>query len=82
MVVPLQGLKKKVEEEIEIDPVINEDGEEIKQFKKIKKDKPVKCAILKPSRSLYEEGELFYSVELSKYIQADANQNSFSKKVR
>ena len=63
-------VSKKVEEEIEIDPVINEDGEEIKQFKKIKKDKPVKCAILKPSRSLYEEGELFYSVELSKYIQA------------
>ena len=34
------------------------------------KDKPVKCAILKPTRSLYEDGELFYSVELSKYIQA------------
>ena len=30
-------VSKKVEEEIEIDPVINEDGEEIKQFKKIKK---------------------------------------------
>ena len=62
-------VSRTVEEEIEIDPVIK-DGEEIKQFKKIKKDKPVKCAILKPTRSLYEDGELFYSVELSKYIQA------------
>jgi len=59
-----------VEEEIEIDPITNEEGEEIKQFKKVKKEVPLKCGLLKPTRKLYEDGELFYSVELSKYIQA------------
>ncbi len=59
-----------VEQEIEIDPTTDKDGNEIKQFKTIKKETPVKCAIKKPTRGLYEEGELFYSVELSKYIQA------------
>ena len=59
-----------VEQEIEIDPTKDKDGNEIKQFKTIKKETPVKCAIRKPTRSLYEDGELFYSVELSKYIQA------------
>ena len=63
-------ISRMIEEEVEIDPITNEDGEEIKQFKKVQKDTPVKCAIKKPNRALYEAGELFYSVELSKMIQA------------
>ena len=59
-----------VEQEIEIDPTEDKEGNQIKQFKTIKKETPVKCAIKKPTRGTYEEGELFYSVELSKYIQA------------
>ena len=59
-----------IKQELEIDPIQDEDGNEIKQFKTIKKEVPIKCAIKKPNRSLYEGGELFYSVELSKYIQA------------
>ena len=59
-----------VSEKIEIDPIKDEDGNEIQQFKTIKKEKPFKCAIKKPNRAIYEEGELFYSVEVSKYIQA------------
>ena len=59
-----------VEEEIEIDPTTDKEGNEIRQSKKIKKETPVKLALLKPSRRLYEDGELFYSVELSRYIQA------------
>jgi hypothetical protein len=60
----------RVSEKIEIDPIKDEDGNEIQQFKTIEKEKPFKCAIKKPNRALYEEGELFYSVEVSKYIQA------------
>ena len=59
-----------VESEIEIDPITDEEGNEIKQFKTIKKETPVTCAIKKPTRSIYEAGELYYSVELSKFIQA------------
>jgi hypothetical protein len=64
------SVPRMVEEEIEIDPIQDKDGNEIKQFKKIKKEKPVTCGIKKPNRGLYEEGELYYSVELSRFIQA------------
>ena len=60
----------KVFEKIEIDPIKDDDGNEIQQFKTVEKEKPFKCAIKKPNRGLYEEGELFYSVEVSRYIQA------------
>ena len=63
-------VSRPIEQEIEIEPITNDEGEEIKQFKKIKKYKDVKCAIKKPTRKLYEDGELFYSVELSRFIQA------------
>ena len=64
------SVPKKVKEEVEIDPIKDDEGNEIKQVKTITKTTPLKCAILKPTRKLFEEGELYYSVELSKYIQA------------
>ena len=60
----------RVSEKIEIDPIKDEDGNEIQQFKTIKKEVPLKCALKRPTRKLYEDGELFYSVELSRFIQA------------
>ena len=64
------SVPKKVKEQVEIDPIKDDEGNEIKQVKTITKTTPLKCAILKPTRKLFEEGELYYSVELSKYIQA------------
>lgn len=57
-------------EKVEIDPIKDEDGNEIQQYKTIKKEIPFKCALKRPTRSVYEEGELFYSVELARFIQA------------
>ena len=64
------SVPRKVKEEVEIDPSKDDEGNEIKQFKTITKIVPVKCALKKPTRKLFEEGELYYSVVLSKYIQA------------
>lgn len=60
----------KKSEKVEIDPIKDEDGNEIQQFKTIEKEVPLKCALKRPNRRLYEDGELFYSVELSRFIQA------------
>ena len=59
------------EKEIEkVDISTNEKGEEVKVTSKIKTTVPVKLGIKKPTRSLFDEAELFYGVKLSEGIKA------------
>jgi len=59
------------EKEIEkVDVSTNEKGEEVKTTSKVKTTVPVKLAIKKPTRSLFDEAELFYGVRLSEGIKA------------
>ena len=59
------------EKEIEkIEVSTNEKGEEVKTTSKVKASVPVKLAIKKPTRSLFDEAELFYGVRLSEGIKA------------
>lgn len=59
------------EKEIEkIDISTNEKGEEIKTISKVKTTVPVKLGIKKPTRTLFDEAELFYGVKLSEGIKA------------
>jgi hypothetical protein len=59
------------EKEIEkVDVSTNEKGEEVKVTSKVKTNAPVKLAIKKPTRSLFDEAELFYGVRLSEGIKA------------
>jgi hypothetical protein len=59
------------EKEIEkVDVSINEKGEEVKVTSKVKSTIPVKLGIKKPTRSLFDEAELFYGVRLSEGIKA------------
>lgn len=59
------------EKEVEkVDISTNEKGEEVKVTSKVKTTVPVKLAIKKPTRSLFDEAELFYGVRLSEGIKA------------
>lgn len=59
------------EKEVEkVDISTNEKGEEVKVTSKIKTTVPIKLAIKKPTRSLFDEAELFYGVRLSEGIKA------------
>lgn len=59
------------EKEIEkVDVSTNEKGEEVKVTSKVKTTVPVKLGIKKPTRSLFDEAELFYGVRLSEGIKA------------
>lgn len=59
------------EKEIEkVEVSTNEKGEEVKITSKVKTTVPVKLAIKKPTRSLFDEAELFYGVKLSEGIKA------------
>ncbi|NBW09159.1 MAG: hypothetical protein EBR82_14165 [Caulobacteraceae bacterium] len=59
------------EKEVEkVDVSTNEKGEEVKITSKVKTTVPVKLAIKKPTRSLFDEAELFYGVKLSEGIKA------------
>lgn len=60
---------KEVEIE-EIEASKNEKGEEVKVTKKVKKKEMVKVFLRKPTRSLFDEAELFYGVRLSEGIKA------------
>ncbi|MAH47104.1 hypothetical protein CMI37_14855 [Candidatus Pacearchaeota archaeon] len=48
----------------------NDKGEEIKETKTIKKTRPVQVKIRKPSRRMFDDGELYYGVKLSEGIKA------------
>jgi hypothetical protein len=59
------------EKEIEkVDVSTNEKSEEVKVTSKVKTTVPVKLGIKKPTRSLFDEAELFYGVRLSEGIKA------------
>jgi hypothetical protein len=59
------------EKEIEkVDVSTNEKGEEVKVTSKVKTTVPIKLGIKKPTRSLFDEAELFYGVRLSEGIKA------------
>lgn len=59
------------EKEIEkIEETKNENGEEVKITKKVKTMVPIKFAIKKPTRNLFDEAELFFGVRLSEGIKA------------
>ena len=62
---------KLIREEVEkVEVSTNEKGEEVKVTSKVKTTVPVKLAIKKPTRSLFDEAELFYGVRLSEGIKA------------
>lgn len=48
----------------------DEQGNEVKTTKKVKKVVPVKFKILKPTRRMFDDAELFYGVKLSEGIKA------------
>ena len=48
----------------------NEKGEEVSVTTKVKKDVPVTLGIRKPTRSLQDDGDLYFSVQVSKAVQA------------
>ena len=48
----------------------DDQGNEIKTTKKVKKIVPVKFKILKPTRKMFDDAELFYGVKLSEGIKA------------
>lgn len=59
------------EKEIEkVEISTNEKGEEVKITSKVKTTVPIKLGIKKPTRSLFDEAELFYGVRLSEGIKA------------
>jgi hypothetical protein len=65
------GFEINKEEEVdEVEISKNEKNEEVKITKKVKKNVPAKLAIKKPTRSLFDEAELFYGVKLSEGIKA------------
>ena len=48
----------------------NEDGEEVTVTKTVKKEQTATFAIKRPNRRIYDDGELFYGVQLSEGIKA------------
>ena len=59
------------EKELEqIDITKDEQGNEVKTTKKVKKIVPVKFKIQKPTRRLFDDAELFYAVKLSEGIKS------------
>jgi hypothetical protein len=59
------------EKELEqIDITKDEQGNEVKTTKKVKKIVPIKFKIQKPTRRLFDDAELFYAVKLSEGIKS------------
>jgi len=59
------------EVEIEETEITKDDkGQDVKTIKKVKKNSPQRFFIAKPTRSLYDEADLYYGVKLSEGIQA------------
>ena len=48
----------------------NDKGEEVEVISKVKESRPVKFALRKPNRRLYDKAELFYGVKMSEGIKA------------
>jgi len=60
-------VKKQIEEKSTVTK--EENGEKVEISRILKKAKPVKVAILKPQRKLYEGAEIFYAKQIATYIQ-------------
>lgn len=60
-------INKEVEEE---EKIVSKDeaGNEVTTSKKIKKEKPIEITLIKPSRYLYDEEEIYYGVKLAEGI--------------
>lgn len=52
----------------EVETSVNEQGQEVKIVKKVDKKVPCKFYIRKPNRVMFDDAELFYSVQLSQFI--------------
>ena len=61
-------VKKQVEEKVS--ETREENGEKIEITRVVKKAKPIKIAILKPNRKLFEGAEKFYAVQMADFIKA------------
>jgi hypothetical protein len=61
-------VKKQVEEKVT--ETREENGEKIEVSRIVKKAKPIKIAIQKPNRKLYENAERFYAVQIADFIKA------------
>jgi hypothetical protein len=61
-------VKKQVEEKVT--ETREENGEKIEISRNVKKAKPIKIAIQKPNRKLYEGAERFYAVQIADFIKA------------
>jgi hypothetical protein len=59
--------KEKVKEEI---VTKDDEGNEVKSTKEVEKEVPYTFAIRKPTRSLFDEGELFYGIRLAEGVKA------------
>jgi hypothetical protein len=61
-------VKKQVEEKVTVTEEQN--GEKVEITRTIKKTKPVKVAILKPNRKLFEGAEKFYAIQIADFIRS------------
>ena len=62
-----------IDREIEIEETEitkDEKGQDVKTIKKVKKNSPQRFFIAKPTRSLFDEADLFYAVKLSEGVKA------------
>ena len=59
--------KEKVKEEV---VTKDDEGNEVKSTKELEKEVPYTFAIRKPTRSLFDEGELFYGIRLAEGVKA------------
>src|SRR4051812_44686573 len=62
------NVKKLVEEKVV--EIRKENGKDVEISRPVKKVKPVKIAILKPNRKLYELAEIYYAKNMSSFIKA------------
>lgn len=62
------SINKKVEVERTFEEEVN--GEKVKVTRKVKEEQPVTFALKRPTRRLYEGGDLFYGVQLAEGIRA------------
>jgi hypothetical protein len=53
---------------VDKEEIVTENGEQVKKIKQVKEEVPVKYFIKKPSRSDFDDSELFYGVELARGV--------------
>jgi nucleotide-binding universal stress UspA family protein len=63
------NVKQQAEEKILV-PAKDSEGKAVEISKTIKKGKPIKMALIKPNRKLFEGAEIYYAKQLSDFIRA------------